>query len=411
MVKKNAKTQPPPPAAASRDRRGELKRIKKAAVALARVKAAVGRAPQRRSGSEPGLFGPVAAIDTAPVSIGNTVQGAKPVVTQSPGGCRVRGRDYFLSVPGIAAVDTNWQFVAGAPLAPACMVASAIRSFANTYSQYNIHKMSFHFITAESTANSGNVVLYIAKDRAGPGLNTVSNNFLPIVLSDEHSVIGPLWTNNTAHFTPVPEWRPTDVFNVEDLRHQAVGELMVFTKSAALQAPGYVLVDYDVSFREMSVNVKTLGLPVSRMKYTQVALTRSGAQTAGQAASVFMNAGSLLDALTASAPPTGTLPGDVFKVVMSLANNGLGGLAVNAVFALNTIDGTVAITLTEGFTCYGVVNTGGTAMYLFDTWGGAMGKGTISQLVYASSASYNLQIQAQLSLVGSSNPGLSQVAF
>ncbi len=409
MVKKNAP--PPPPRAAARDRRGEIGRMKRAANVMAKVKSAVGRTPLRRVGKEPGLFGPVAAIDTAPVSIGNTVQGSKPVVTQSAGGCRVRGRDYFLSVPGIAAVDTNWQFVAGAPLAPGCMVASAVRSFANAYTQYVIHRMSFHFITAESTANSGNIVLYICKDRAGPGLNTLSSNFLPVVLSDEHSVIGPLWTNNSAHFVPVPEWRPTDIFNAEDLRHQAVGELMVFTKSAALQAPGYVLVDYDISFREMSVNLKTLALPVSRMKYTQVALTRNGSNTAGDKAILFMNSGSLLDAVTTSAPPPGTAPGDVFKVVMSLSNNGLGGLAANAVFAINAIDGNVAITLTEGFTCYGVVESVGTAVYLFDSWASAMGRGTLGQLVFATTTSYNLQIQSQLSLVGSSNPSIAQVAF
>nr|UUW21093.1 MAG: coat protein [Leptochloa chinensis tombus-like virus 1] len=409
MVKKNS-TQPPQNGM-GRDKRGELKRLKKATLALAKVKTVLGRTPQRRSGAEPGLFGPVATIDTAPVSIGNTVQGAKPVVTQVEGGCRVRGRDYFLSVPGIASIDTNWQFVAGAPLAPACMVASAVRSFANAYSQYVIHRMSFHFITAESTANSGNIVLYVAKDRAGPGLNTLSSNFLPVVLSDEHSVIGPLWTNNTAHFNPVPEWRPTDVFNVEDLRHQAVGELMVFTKSAVLQAPGYVLVDYDMSFREMSVNIKTLSLPVSRMKYTQVSLVNTASHTAGDTVAVFMNLGVLLDAVTVSTPPAGTVPGDVYKIVMSLANNGLGGLATNAVFSLNALDGKPAITLNEGFTCYGVVDNAGTALYLFDTFAGATGKGAFSQLCYATTGTYNLQIQCQISLVASSNPALTQVSF
>jgi len=364
-----------------------------------------------RNGREPALFGPVASIDTAPVSIGNSVKGVKPVVLQTADGCRVRGRDYLVTIPAIASVDTNWQFVAGAPLAPGCMVASAVRSFANAYSQYVVHAMSFHFITAESTANSGNIVLYVAKDRAGPGLNTLSSNFLPIVLSDEHSVIGPLWTNNTAHFKPVPEWRPTDIFNVEDLRHQAVGELMVFTKSAALQAPGYVLMDYDISFREMSVNLKTLGLPVSRMKYTQVALTRVGAQTSGTAASAFMTGGVLLDAVTISNPPPGTVPGDVYKIVFSLANNGLGGLAANAVFSYSALDGNTVITLTEGYTCYGVVDVNGTAVYFFDNYTSACAKAAGGQLLYATTGSYNLQIQAMITLVGSVAPSVAQVSF
>jgi len=353
----------------------------------------------------------VATIDTAPVSIGNTVQGAKPVVVQTKNGCRVKGRDYFLTVPAVAAIDTTWLFVAGAPIAPACMVASAIRSFANAYSQYSINKVAFHFITAESTANSGNIVLYVAKDRAGPGLNTLSSNFLPIVLSDEHSVIGPLWTNCTAHFEPVPEWRPTDVFNGEDLRHQAVAELMVYTKSAALQAPGYILIDYDISFREMSVNVKTLGLPVSRMKYTQVALTDNGARTALNVASCFMNSGLLLDAVTISTAPTGTLPGDIYKIVMSLANNGLGGVATNAVYTVSNVSGNTPYTLTEGFTCYGVVASNGVQLYLFDSFMSAMAKSTNGELLYASTITYNLQIQAQMTLVGSINSAVLQSNF
>lgn len=360
-------------------------------------------------------FGPVATIDTAPVSIGNTVRGAEPIVVQTREGVRIKGRDFLITIPGVAAVDTSWQLVAACPLAPACMVASAIRSFANAYAQYTIHGMAFHFITAESTGNSGNILLYPVKDRAAPGLNTLSSNFLPLVLSDPHAVIGPLWNNCSAVYLPPLEWRPTDVFNCEDLRHQAAGELMVFTKSAALNAPGYVLVDYDISFRSLSINPKTATLPVARMKYTQVALAQPAALTAGGVSSFSMSGGALLDAVSVSSPPTGCVFGDVYKVVLSLSNNGLAGRPSNGVLAVNVPGGAQAVTITEGFTCYGLVSANGSDITLYPDYSTAMASvfsaTSGSTFVWAASFTANLNIQAFVSLVGSHNPGIAQASF
>jgi hypothetical protein len=375
------------------------------------------RAPKVKSNMKAaGPFGPVATIDTAPVSIGNTVRGSAPVITYTRDGVRVQGRDFLVTVPAIAAVDTNWQLAAACPLAPGCMVASGVRSFANAYSQYCLNGMAFHFITAESTGVSGNILLYPSKDRAAPGLNSLSQNFLPLVLSDQNAVIGPLWNNCSATYMPPCEWRPTDIFNAEELRHQAAGELFVFTKSAGLAAPGYVLVDYDITFMEFSVNPKTLTLPVARMKYTQCALVRTVANTIDTNATFSLAGGTLLDAVTTSAVPPGCVPGDIYKVILSLANNGLAGRAANTVLAFsNFAGGSTAITLTEGYTCYARVDGTGVIVDLFPDYisatAGVSSSVAGSTLVWQASFTANLQIQCFLSLVGSANPSILQSNF
>ena len=134
------------------------------------------------------VFGPISTIDTAPVSIGNTVTGSSPVVVPVEDGMRVQGRDFLMKIDNTATSITDWTLVGGVPLAPACMVASALKNFSNTYAHYVIHGLAFHFITSTNTSSDGSVMFYINKDRHGPGLPTDSPNFMPMVLSDHNTV-------------------------------------------------------------------------------------------------------------------------------------------------------------------------------------------------------------------------------
>jgi len=381
------------------------------------VKRGRGAKNARLAGTKPsmgkatsGVFGPVTTIDTAPVAIGNTYTGSKPVVVPTLDGVRIRGRDYLLGIDSTAASITGWTLVGGTPLTPACMVTSTLKHFANSYSEYTIHGFAFHYITTASTAETGSVMFYVNKDRIGPGLTTSSANFMPLVLSDHNTLIGPLWQNSTAVYIPEPEWMPVDVALSEDLRHQAVGELMVFTRTSVTDSPGYVLIDYDITFRNMQVNPRSLYLPVSRMKYTQVLCTiPSAAYTQGNGAFFTIVGGTLMDGVSTSALPTGTVVGDVFKVIMNITNANFTAVTVANIFeTVLTAGNSVGMTITDGFTAYAIYSSTG-HFYLTSNYVSSMAVAT--NVSWGVTATFAATIPAYISYVGTLNELGLQASF
>lgn len=263
------------------------------------------------------IFGPVATIDSAPVAIGNSVSGSEPIVNSTPGGVRIRGRDFLTSIDAVQASLTTWYMVGGAPIIPHALTSSLLKSYAGIYSQFVVHGVAFHYITATSTSVQGDVLLMINKNAGNPILNMDSSNFLSVVLSDKNTVFGPLWKNHTAVYKPPPVIYDTDILNGEDLQHRGPGELIVFTRSSSEQTPGYIIMDYDISFRTMQVNVRALTFPISKMKYHQTAFYLNGLAltTTSEVPVVLGGSGHKLDGDVASAPPDVAL-GDIYKCVL-----------------------------------------------------------------------------------------------
>jgi len=377
---------------------------------IRKKKKMVRSASKKVVGATKPAFGPVTTIDTAPVAIGNTYTGAKPVVVPYLDGVRIKGRDYLLGIDSTAAAITGWTMVGGAPLTPACMVTSTLKHFANSYAEYRVHGMAFHYITTASTAETGSVMFYINKDRVGPGLTTSSANFMPLVLSDHNTLIGPLWKNSTAVYLPEFEWMPTDVGLSEDLRHQAVGELIVYTRTSVTDSPGYVLIDYDISFREMQVNPRSLYLPISRMKYTQVLVTIvNAAYTQSQPAFFTVVGGNLMDGVTVSTVPTGAVFGDVFKIVLNISNATFNTANPTNILQTNSIGGAnLPITLQDGFTAYAIYAY--TAhFYLATTY--MASQAMVDNIGWGVTTTFSATIPAYMSYVGTHNEAGLQSNF
>lgn len=369
----------------------------------------VKKATTKRRGSRVPAFGPVSTIDTAPVSIGNTVSGAAPIAMPFEDGMRLRGRDYLVDIDSTSTNITDWTLVAGCPISPMAMVASALKGYATTYAHFCVHGVALHYITASSTGNTGSIMFYFNRDRLGPALPTDSSNFMPAVLSDRHTLIGPLWKNNTASYFPESRWYPTDVMNNEDLNDQCPGEVLIYTKTISDEVPGYVLVDYDISFRGMSVNPKTLALPVSRMKYNQMVLYQpSGTDfTQGQPNQFIVDQSTFMGG-TSAAIPSGAVAGDIYKIILNLNDVDLGLFTPSTLLRRQgplSID--FATTLTDGFTCFGMlVST--SIVVLYPTFEAAV-SGASSLFEWAAThAATHVKIYAYASLVGTYAGALMQ---
>jgi hypothetical protein len=273
-------------------------------------KQAIRKMGKRRQSS--GMFGAVSAINTAPVSVGNSVRGSAPRVTQTTDGARVIGRDFAFALSATASTVVGWELIGGMPITPACLPSSILRNYCQMFNKFKVNKFTVHYITSSPTSQAGDVLFYFEKDRLAPMMDYSNSSFLPYTLSDPHTIIGPQWTNHSATITPTRDWKSTLYGNETDLNEDAEGTLFFFSKTNAANSPGYLLIDYDLQFRELSVNPRAGTLPIARAQSTFICLDLTTNTTAGTPYAFGWSAGKTI-ANTTSAAPTGAIPGDVYK--------------------------------------------------------------------------------------------------
>jgi len=304
-------------------------------------------------------FGPVSTINTAPVAIGNSVRGSAPVVRQVADGLRVVGRDFAFALSSSAASVTGWDLIGGMPISPAVLASSGLRAFVQSYAHFKVNRIMFHYITSSPTSQAGDILFYHERDRNSPCPDFSNSNFLPYVLSDHNTVLGPQWTNHSALIEPPADWKSTNYGAQTDLNEDAAGAVMLFSKTNAVNSPGYVIIDYDITFRELAVNPRAGALPVSRGLFHQTAIGLSAVSTtAGTTTYTGSTSGWVFRGLgvggAAAAAPTGMLPGDVYKCVVSATASSQNTFTACTLSNLLTYpdDASTAVTLDDGFTFY-----------------------------------------------------------
>ncbi len=301
-------------------------------------------------------FGPVSTINTAPVSVGNSVRGSAPRVTQTTDGARVVGRDFAFSLAATTSAIVNWELIGCMPITPAVLPSSILRNYCQMFNKFKVNRLTFHYITSSPTSQAGDVMFYYEKDRLAPMADYTNNSFLPYVLSDPHTVIGPQWTNHSITLTPTRDWKSTLYGNQSDLNEDAEGTIYFFSKTNSANSPGYLLIDYDLTFKELSVNPRAGSLPIARGQGTFVTFGSDTPSVVGNPATFLMNTGLTISGLT-TALPQGAIPGDIYKVVFQTTSSQI----------VNTWSGSVtptpsnflqyggtdrAITFDDGYTCY-----------------------------------------------------------
>jgi hypothetical protein len=339
-------------------------------------------APQKRSRNtnvpkkqrNTASFGPVSTIDTAPVAIGNSLRGAQTAVINLADGARIIGRDFCFAAQGTVAAATNWSLIGGMPLTPACLPSSILRNYVQMYNKFKINAVNVHYITSSATIQTGDIMFYYEKDRMSPCIDFTNSSFLPFVLSDPHTVIGPQWTNHTLSIRPKDGFNSTNYGLNTDLNEDTCGSVFLFSKTSSANSPGYIVIDYDITFQELSVNPRAGILPVSRAQWNYLTLGMTAQAVTG--ASVFYTAilGVNPDG-SSSLAPTGTAVGDIFKGIACVTNSTVSGTnatwtnvtAANLLTLNQGLSGsgavTTAIPLDDGFTCYLVYTNQGVVAY------------------------------------------------
>jgi len=365
-----------------------------------RARAGVANTPRINAISN--RMGPVSTISTAPVAIGNSISGFKSQVFHTVNGCRVVGRDFGFTPASTGTVAT-WANTGGMPLTPACMPSTALRNFVQMYNRFKINRLAFHYITSSPTTSTGDILFYHSKQSSSQLPNNTSASFLPYVLSDSLTVLGPQWTNHTCLVEPRSNWCDTDYgANANEPSLYSTGDVFLYSKTSTTDSPGYVIFDYDISFAELSVAPRAGALPTIKAQWLPFAGTTSGAQTAGSGVISFTTSStSGVGGSTITALSTVAVNGDVFEVTIDATNSTFTNTTVSN-FAQSDILGVgVNMTLTDGEVFY-LVYKNSTTSFIYPNLAEALTNGYA--LLYGASVTYNETIRGYAKFITSINP-------
>lgn len=354
---------------------GKMARNKKDLDAVTKMKLKLDRMGEKRSVSFAPFSG-LSEVSAAPVTIGNTVRSVKQTVYPTQNGVRVVGRDYVQAVGGQLSTFTDWCLQGGLSLSPMALNASGLRGFFQTYEQYRWNRVCAHYITSSPTSLTGDVLMVYHRNHGGPKVNHRSANFLSYALSTDAALIGPQWTNHSIEILKgTGKLLGTDVLDAEDVQHQADGELLVYAKNTTngtvADQPGYLLLDYDVTFVGRMLNPRVQTLPAGSFKWFPTAISFSGLVTVADSVFVDTNSTNTYTG-TAGTVPAGVSVGDVFQIVLDLQRATFGGTLSSGSEA------------TMWSTNYGFTGTGATSAPLLAPY--AVTTGTTIYAVYRGSA-------------------------
>jgi len=331
------------------------------------------------------------------VSVGNSVRGSRPRITQTTNGARVIGRDFAFALSATAAAVTGWEIIGGMPITPAALPSSVLRNYCQMFQKFKVNRIIAHYITSSPTSQAGDVLFYYERDGLAPMCDYTSSSFLPFVLSDPNTMIGPQWMNHTSLIQPVADWKSTLYGNQTDINEDKAGSLFFYSKTNAASSPGYLLIDYDISFKELAVNSRAGTLPVLRAQSSFMCFTDSAvARTAGNSfnPSTFTSGKTIANAT--SVLPSGGAAGDVYKAIFQITASTQVNAAWTNVTTANLLryndDTTIAVD--DGFTCYGIYD--GSSFTFYPTLENAVTKTQPLELGVTATITYNLCAEVQL---------------
>jgi len=351
--------------------------------------------------------GPVSAISTAPVAIGNSVRGASSKVRRNGNNIIVSGRDFMFTPIGTGSV-TTWTLCGGTPLSPIAFADSTIGTYLRLYGKFKWNKLCVYYITSSPTSSTGDVMFYYSKNRDSVFLNQTSSMLLPYVMTDENSVIGPQWTNHAMNVVKTSTWKSTDYGMDETLNEYSDGELFLLSKTNTTDSPGYVLFDYEIEFAEQQLQPRLLNMPIPRAQFWQLNIGETSLATTDTTTLFVASATGNNLSGNASAMPSGAAAGDIYKIIFDITNSAAGSwtncTAANLMVAkLGGTSTAEALAVSDGYTMYAVYD--GSALRAFGTCAAAYGSSP--NIAFGVTATITFNIQAWISLVGT----ISNVGF
>lgn len=327
---------------------------------------------------------------SAPVAVGTTIRASKPTLTRTNDSARMAGRDFIASVE-CSGSTSSFGLGKSALLSPAYFASTFLGNIARSFEKYHWNKLRIHYVPKVATNAKGQIILCSQRSVTEPGLQPESGTFLQRAMSQGNAVFSPLWTAAYIDIDVDNEFRlvdPTTTSDLDDCIHE---ELQVYTQSPDVGQVGYLIAEYDVTFKEPIYQPHSTSIPIVTGPGLRVQLTASAAINAVSDAAVFAEPAGTIGLATV---PNGTVYRGVFDLQGSTAPTGTtfaNALNVNtysrgALGALNLITSTLPLiggltlyftlsgsTLTAYTSLEAAINGAGTGIVVFRTATTAVG--------------------------------------
>jgi len=211
------------------------------------------------------------------------------------------------------------------------------------------------------------------------------------------------------------DWKSTCPLSCSDIDEESSGVVYLYSKTNSANSPGYVLIDYDISFREISVNPKAGLLPITRCQMAYLTLGgTSVSATSGSTTVVGTVQGTNIDG-TSSALPTGAIAGDIYQAFLFPTNSVVTGtnaawtnVTTSTLFRnANGLTGT-GLTVDDGVTLFLLMLTT-TTFQFYTTLENALTN--TNALTYNTTATVTWNLCSGVELVRSLSPSMTQSVY
>lgn len=330
-------------------------------------------APKRQRGSNSTAFQQMASMRTsavraAPAAYSNTVTGHR--VTSNAGVTTVSGREFAAGSANFSS--SNIQLVDVIAHHPAYYATSALGNLTRSFREYRWDWIRISYLGTSSTATAGWTQLVTNPDMQESGYNYASNtDLLQRSMSTQNAVLGNVWENLTHIVPTTSKWMLTQPFDGSEYRDHTAGETYVYQQAASSTVLGLVVIDYQVSFRDLYY---TLHSSIPFTQYAPLTLADSVANPAASAIVTMTNS-------TISASPAGSIWRLILLADQSTAGT---GATITTLWKIYT-DGsnTSNVTTANGSTVYAIANAN-SVINLFPTFESAKISSTREFMAYRS---------------------------
>lgn len=185
---------------------------------------------------------------TAPISIGTVTRNFAPKVTRSNNSANIVGKDFIGTVEGQGV--STFGLGKSALLSPAYFNSTILGNICRSYEHYRFNRLRVHYVPKVATTAVGQLILCSQHSVSEPGLQPEAGTFLQRAMSQGNASFSPLWTPNYIDINTDSQWRLVDPATTVDLDDCILEELQVYTQVSASAQVGYLIAEYDISFKD-----------------------------------------------------------------------------------------------------------------------------------------------------------------
>jgi hypothetical protein len=294
-------------------------------------------------------------VASVPAAAGFTITSRKAIISRGAKVTSIIGSDFAGKVAG-QSTNSTYGACQSVLLNPAYYANAGLGALSRSFEKFRFVKAELEYIPTCSTATTGQVVMCSSRSLKEPFLDGGSSSFLNRAMSQDNTIVGPLWDRHIISIECPNEWFLVDPLIDGDLDDSIAEEIQVYIIGATTLLVGILRLHYHIEFKDPLYTYHPTLIPVPVGNGTLFTVNDDGAINA------------INDAFKTTVPssfPSGN--GNIYRMVFQLGPSVLptgvatwGALAkfqvLNSATTATTDAQTTNLTFADGTTLYAVQN-------------------------------------------------------